>query len=283
MATAAASLFVPESLAPNTMPLFREGLGEMQAFFERILEQTFGVAEGIWIGTPFNLNLERESGELERRMAEIRHPHLVLWGEKDGWIPPADLKRMATAMPDCRLVTVPGVGHSMNLEQPALYAGYFGAWFGGLTGDAVRASGQRQSDVERRAAIGMVLCGDLALMCLDDRAGDGQTQAHSIGFCRKEWLKYLFQALGRDAGPCVRYGNLREAINPRGADAHPAPGGGDRRHGVHRVHHQVDDGLLKLNTVTVDRQRLSGRKAVELDGRASAGLRAMRSSLRRGR
>lgn len=24
------------------------------------------------------------------------------------------------------------VGHSMNLELPALYAGYFGAWFGGL-------------------------------------------------------------------------------------------------------------------------------------------------------
>jgi non-heme chloroperoxidase len=142
MATAASSLFVPESLAPETIPQFREGLGEAQAFFERILEKTFGVAEGIWIGTPFNLNLERESGELERRMPEIRHPHLVLWGEKDGWIPPADLKRMAEAMPDCRLVTVPGVGHSMNLEQPALYAGYFGAWFGGLPGDAQYA-GQR--------------------------------------------------------------------------------------------------------------------------------------------
>jgi non-heme chloroperoxidase len=133
MATAASSLFVPESLAPNTVPLFRDGLGETEAFFERILENTFGVAEGVWIGTPFNLNRERESGELERRMPEIPHPHLVLWGEKDGWIPPADLKRMAEAMPDCRLVTVPGVGHSMNLEQPALYAGYFGAWFGGLT------------------------------------------------------------------------------------------------------------------------------------------------------
>jgi non-heme chloroperoxidase len=136
MATAASSLFVPESLAPDTMPLFRDGLGETQAFFESVLENAFGVAEGIWIGTPFNLNLERESGELERRMPEIRHPHLVLWGEKDGWIPPADLKRMAEAMPDCRLVTVPGIGHSMNLEQPALYAGYFGAWFGGLPGDA---------------------------------------------------------------------------------------------------------------------------------------------------
>jgi pimeloyl-ACP methyl ester carboxylesterase len=72
MATAASSLFVPEGLSPNTVPLFRDGLGEMKAFFERILDNTFGVAEGIWIGTPFNLNRERESGELERRMPEIR-------------------------------------------------------------------------------------------------------------------------------------------------------------------------------------------------------------------
>src|SRR6202007_298210 len=84
MATAASSLFVPESLAPNVMPRFRDGLGDRQAFFERILEQTFGVAEGIWIGTPFNLNIERESGELERRMKEINHPHLGLGGERDG-------------------------------------------------------------------------------------------------------------------------------------------------------------------------------------------------------
>jgi pimeloyl-ACP methyl ester carboxylesterase len=136
MATAAVSLFKPESLAPNRVPVFREGLGGVQPFFERILEQTFGVSEGIWIGTPFNLNREHESGELALRMPEIRHPHLVLWGEKDGWIPPADLKRMVDTMPQCRLVTVPGVGHSMNLEQPALYAGYFGAWFGGLAADA---------------------------------------------------------------------------------------------------------------------------------------------------
>jgi len=136
MATAAASLFVPESLAPGAMPRFRKGLGELQAFYERILNQTFEVSEGIWLGTPINLNLERESGELEPLMAQIKHPHLVLWGEKDGWIPPADLRKMASAMPDCRLVTVPGIGHSMNLELPALYAGYFGAWFGGLSTSA---------------------------------------------------------------------------------------------------------------------------------------------------
>jgi len=132
MATAAVSLFVPESLAPNMVPKFRAGLERLQAFFERIIDQTYGVSEGIWIGTPTNLNHERESGELKRRMPEIRHDHLVLWGEKDGWIAPADLRVMADAMPNCRLVIVPGIGHSMNLESPELYAGYFGAWFGGL-------------------------------------------------------------------------------------------------------------------------------------------------------
>jgi non-heme chloroperoxidase len=65
-------------------------------------------------------------------MAEIRHPHLQ--GEKGGWIAPADLKTIAAAMPGCRLITVPGIGHSRNLESPALDAGYFGAWFGGLPG-----------------------------------------------------------------------------------------------------------------------------------------------------
>jgi non-heme chloroperoxidase len=137
MASAASSLFTPESLAPNVAPRFREGVGEIKALFERILEQTFGVSEGVWIGTPINLTRERESRELERRMGAITHPHLVLWGDRDGWIAPADLRAMAAAMPDCRLVVVPGIGHSMNLEVPALYAGYFGAWFGGLRNSVV--------------------------------------------------------------------------------------------------------------------------------------------------
>lgn len=47
MATAATSLFVPESLGPNLVPCFREGLGEIQKTFERILDQTFSVSEGV--------------------------------------------------------------------------------------------------------------------------------------------------------------------------------------------------------------------------------------------
>jgi hypothetical protein len=34
----ASSLFMPESLAANMVPKFREGLGRLQAFFERIID-----------------------------------------------------------------------------------------------------------------------------------------------------------------------------------------------------------------------------------------------------
>jgi pimeloyl-ACP methyl ester carboxylesterase len=132
MATAAASLFDAASLAAGQPPMFRDGIAAQRSLFERILDQLTRLPGGIWLGTPTNLTLEYDRNELAPRMADIRHEHLVLWGEQDGWIPMADLRAMATSMPACRLVAVPGVGHSMNLENPALYAGYFGGFFGGL-------------------------------------------------------------------------------------------------------------------------------------------------------
>ena len=131
MATAASSLFQPDSLQPGQAPRFRaDAPPEGCALFDRIVDQTCRVAEGVWLGTPFNLNLEHESRALAGTMGAITHEHLVLWGERDGWIPMADLQAMAATMPACRVLTVPGIGHSMNLEQPAMYAGYFGGFFG---------------------------------------------------------------------------------------------------------------------------------------------------------
>jgi non-heme chloroperoxidase len=129
MATAASSLFADETLS-TAVPIFRDTYKVSQAFFDRLIAQTKDVSEGVWVGTPFNLNLEYERRELEARMREIRHEHLVIWGEKDPWIPIDHLEMIAATMPNCRLVTVPNVGHSMNIESPALYAGYFGAFFG---------------------------------------------------------------------------------------------------------------------------------------------------------
>ncbi|MDI4655644.1 alpha/beta fold hydrolase [Xanthobacter autotrophicus] len=133
LAATAMSLFEPESLAQGPAR-FKPGAGPRAGLFERIVDQTMAVSDGIWFGTPDTLTKEANSGELKARMGAITHPHLVVWGLYDGVIPERDLKEMAAVMPDCRLIAVPGIGHSLNLEAPELYAGYFGAWFGGLAG-----------------------------------------------------------------------------------------------------------------------------------------------------
>ncbi|MGQ3672959.1 alpha/beta fold hydrolase [Xanthobacter sp. TB0136] len=133
MAGAASSLFDAASLVPGQMPRFVHPVTDVSRLaFDRFIDQTFGVANGIWLGTPINLDREYKSGELVARMKDIPHEQLILWGQHDGWIQRADLERMAREMPHCRLVTLPCVGHSANIEAPQLYAGYFGAWFGGL-------------------------------------------------------------------------------------------------------------------------------------------------------
>ncbi len=133
MAATASSLFEPKSFS-NGVLRFRPNVGALrERLFERIVDQTFAVSDGIWFGTPDTLTKEAASGELKARMGEIDHPHLVVWGADDRIIPEPHLKEMAERMPDCRFIAVPGVSHSMNLEAPELYAGYFGAWFGGLT------------------------------------------------------------------------------------------------------------------------------------------------------
>lgn len=131
MAWTAPSLFEGESLAKGPARFIADA-GARAGLFEHIVDQVMGVSDGIWFGTPDTLTKEALSGELKGKAGAIRHPHLVAWGMRDGVIAEADLKEMAALMPDCRFVAVPGIGHSMNLESPELYAGYFGAWFGGL-------------------------------------------------------------------------------------------------------------------------------------------------------
>jgi len=133
MAATAPSLFIPSSLK-QAPACFHSDIGPRADLFEKIVDQVFAVSDGIWFGTPDTLTREYKSGELKRAMVDIPHPHLVVWGELDGVIAEADLRQMARAMPDCRFVAVPGIGHSLNIEAPELYAGFFGAWFGGLAG-----------------------------------------------------------------------------------------------------------------------------------------------------
>jgi pimeloyl-ACP methyl ester carboxylesterase len=132
LASAAPTLFDPGSLAQGRTPSFLDPTSARARLYDRIVDQTFGVSDGIWIGTPFHLDRAAASGGLVARMGEMRADHLILWGERDLWIPEADVEATARDLPKARLVKVPGVGHSMNLEAPDLFAGYVGAHLSGV-------------------------------------------------------------------------------------------------------------------------------------------------------
>lgn len=61
-------------------------------------------------------------------LPEIARPALVLCGAEDGVTPPAVHEEMHAALPDARLVVVPGAGHLPPLEQPAAVTAALRAW-----------------------------------------------------------------------------------------------------------------------------------------------------------
>lgn len=55
---------------------------------------------------------------LVRRIDSLAGPALVLWGERDEWIPPALGRRLASRLPRVAFFTVPGAGHALPEEAP---------------------------------------------------------------------------------------------------------------------------------------------------------------------
>lgn len=60
--------------------------------------------------------------DLRDRLAAIELPTLVLVGSLDAETPPSYAAAIAEAIPDARLVEVPGVGHLLNAEAPGAVA-----------------------------------------------------------------------------------------------------------------------------------------------------------------
>ena len=130
MASAAPSLFRPETMVAGQTPRFDDATTTAQReLFELLIERTRVLSDGIWFGVPHNLALEFESGALAKRMPEMTHEHLVLFGKLDYWVPREHVETMAKALPNCRLEVFPYVGHSMNIEQPLLFARVFSDFF----------------------------------------------------------------------------------------------------------------------------------------------------------
>jgi pimeloyl-ACP methyl ester carboxylesterase len=55
------------------------------------------------------------------RLAQVKAPTLVLTGDADRLISPANSKVLADSIPGARLVTIPGGSHGFNLETPDVF------------------------------------------------------------------------------------------------------------------------------------------------------------------
>jgi non-heme chloroperoxidase len=126
LASAAPTLFRPQTLAAGLMPQFADTTSaEQRDLFGRVVDRTRVLSDGIWFGTPHNLALEWESKALAAQMPKMTQEHLVLYGKIDYWIPREHVDEMAKRLPNCRLEVFPYVGHSMNLEVPPLFTRIF--------------------------------------------------------------------------------------------------------------------------------------------------------------
>jgi pimeloyl-ACP methyl ester carboxylesterase len=56
--------------------------------------------------------------ELDDRLAEVKTPVLLLWGERDRWIPLPFAERFKAGIPGAKLIVYPGAGHVPMEEIP---------------------------------------------------------------------------------------------------------------------------------------------------------------------
>jgi non-heme chloroperoxidase len=130
LATAAPTLFRPETLVVGGEPRFAETTSHVQRrLFKRLVEMTRVLSDGVWFGVPHALGREWDEQSLARHIGEMTHEHLVLYGKLDYWIPREHVERLAQQLPKCRLELFPYVGHSMCIENPLLLARVFADFF----------------------------------------------------------------------------------------------------------------------------------------------------------
>ena len=61
---------------------------------------------------------ERDTDEFRARLGELECPTLILWGEKDPWIPVQRGRELEQLIPQAELRTIPGAGHLIQEDAP---------------------------------------------------------------------------------------------------------------------------------------------------------------------
>jgi pimeloyl-ACP methyl ester carboxylesterase len=84
------------------------------AFLETVIAENLKVPARVWKATLAGLLEAVPATET----ATITAPTLILWGDRDGFLPRSDQEALAAAIPGSRLVVYEDTGHAVHWEQP---------------------------------------------------------------------------------------------------------------------------------------------------------------------
>ena len=97
---------------PNALEMFPDGKGELEDEVRRY--QMLRLSSRIGFKPPYFYNRP-----LKNRLHRITSPVLVIWGEKDNFVPRSHGETYARSIPGAgELRVIPGTGHSVHVEKP---------------------------------------------------------------------------------------------------------------------------------------------------------------------
>jgi pimeloyl-ACP methyl ester carboxylesterase len=98
-----------------------------EAFVDVIVEETCKVPARVWSAFAEGLFADEPAGP-----GTIGAPSLLVWGDRDVFVPRADQDELLKAIPGAELVVRRGGGHAFHWEDPARYASELTAFAGSL-------------------------------------------------------------------------------------------------------------------------------------------------------
>src|SRR5690349_1906874 len=110
--------------------------------------------------------------------------------------------------------------------------------------------GERQRELEHRAAAVVGMRRDAAAMCFDDSAADRQSHPHPVRLAGHKRLKQLLRDFRHDAGAGVCHKEKRKFVVPRDANRQLSSTSGFHR--LDGIPDQVECDLLDLYLVDHD-------------------------------
>jgi 3-oxoadipate enol-lactonase len=88
------------------------------SIFQKIVDDTFKVAPLNWHGVPHAL----ENINFTKELKSVHQPVLIVHGELDPILAIAESRSLAQILPNAKFVEAKGHGHSLNIEDPKMFA-----------------------------------------------------------------------------------------------------------------------------------------------------------------